>query len=245
TLLRGLIAFLTTSSSVGVRPGQKGLTAFALKHWATPPCDTFLNRRLGRDQRCRGLFDGPAYGIPSLASEWPRRSTLPSQERAAFSILQPCVRSTLVATSASGELSGESGEESDALLLRMSFESVEAEDLREWIRRAGLRGYVQFDKHTHTYRWRKTKERKMGAGTATRAVETGKKMGTGTGTRTAPRRLEERRRSARNHTTVVDAIRHFHSARVIISADKGWRLCARDSSVRKARCLYTRIALRG
>ena len=135
TLLRGLIAFLTTSSSVGVRPGQKGLTAFALKHWATPPCDTFLNRRLGRDQRCRGLFDGPAYGIPSLASEWPRRSTLPSQERTAFSILQPCVRSTLVATSASGELSGESGEESDALLLRMSFESVEAEDLREWIRR--------------------------------------------------------------------------------------------------------------
>ena len=35
--------------------------------------------------------------------------------------------------------------------------------------------------------------------------------------------------------------RHFHSARVTISADKGWRLRAPDSLVRKARRLYKRI----
>ena len=39
--------------------------------------------------------------------------------------------------------------------------------------------------------------------------------------------------------------RHFHSARVTISADTGWRLRAPDSSVRKDRCLYTRIVPRG
>ena len=39
--------------------------------------------------------------------------------------------------------------------------------------------------------------------------------------------------------------RHFHSARVTISPDRGWRLRAPDSSVRKARCLYTRIVPRG
>ena len=39
--------------------------------------------------------------------------------------------------------------------------------------------------------------------------------------------------------------RHFHSARVIISADKRWHLRAPDSSVYKARCLYTHIAPRG
>ena len=33
--------------------------------------------------------------------------------------------------------------------------------------------------------------------------------------------------------------RHFHSARDILSADRGWRLRALDSSVRKTRCLYT------
>ena len=43
----------------------------------------------------------------------------------------------------------------------------------------------------------------------------------------------------------VDVIRHFHSVRVIISADRGWRLRAPGSSVRKARCLYTFIAPRG
>ena len=39
--------------------------------------------------------------------------------------------------------------------------------------------------------------------------------------------------------------RYFHSARDIISADRGWRLQALDSSVRKARCLYTRVVPRG
>ena len=34
-------------------------------------------------------------------------------------------------------------------------------------------------------------------------------------------------------------------ARVILSADRGWRLRAPDSSARKARCLYTHIAPRG
>ena len=38
---------------------------------------------------------------------------------------------------------------------------------------------------------------------------------------------------------------HFHSARVAISANRGWRLRAPDSSVRKARYLYTRIVRRG
>ena len=38
--------------------------------------------------------------------------------------------------------------------------------------------------------------------------------------------------------------RPFHSAYVIISADRGWRLRAPDSSVRKARCLYTRLVPR-
>ena len=40
-------------------------------------------------------------------------------------------------------------------------------------------------------------------------------------------------------------IKHFHSACVIISADRGWRLRAPDSSVRKARCLYTRTRSEG
>ena len=74
---------------------------------------------------------------------------------------------------------------------------------------------------------------------------TGTMMRTGTGTRTGSRRVEERWRSARNHTRVVDAMRKFHSARAIISADKGWRLRAPDSFLRKARCPYTRIAPRG
>ena len=66
-------------------------------------------------------------------------------------------------------------------------------------------------------------------------------MGTGTrmgmGTRTGSGRAEERRRSARNRTRTVDAIRHFYSARVIISADMELRLRAPGSSVRKAWCL--------
>ena len=39
--------------------------------------------------------------------------------------------------------------------------------------------------------------------------------------------------------------KNFHSARVTISADRGRRLQAPDSSVHKAWCLYTRIAPRG
>ena len=87
-----------------------------------------------------------------------------------------------------------------------------------------------------------------GVGMETRAVAemgTGTRMGSGTGTRTGSERAEERRRSARNRTIIVDAIRHFYSARVITSADRGWHLRAPDSSVHTARCLYTRIAPKG
>ena len=35
--------------------------------------------------------------------------------------------------------------------------------------------------------------------------------------------------------------RHFHSARIVISAHREWCLRALDNSVRKALCLYTRI----
>ena len=49
----------------------------------------------------------------------------------------------------------------------------------------------------------------------------GTRMGTGEG------RAEERRRSAaRNRTRIVDAIGHFYSVRVMISADRGQRLRA-------------------
>ena len=85
-----------------------------------------------------------------------------------------------------------------------------------------------------------------GAGTETRAVaEMRMEDGNGDGNEDGIGEAEERRRSARNRTRVVDAIRHFHSARLIISGDRGWRLRAADSSVRKARCLYTRIVSRG
>ena len=70
----------------------------------------------------------------------------------------------------------------------------------------------------------KYKHTPTGAETETRAVaemETGTRMGTGKGTRTGSGRVEERQRSARNHTKNVDATRHFCSARVIISADRG------------------------
>ena len=49
----------------------------------------------------------------------------------------------------------------------------------------------------------------LGAGTETRAVAeigTGRRMGTETETRIGSGRAEERRRSARNHTRVVDAM---------------------------------------
>ena len=67
------------------------------------------------------------------------------------------------------------------------------------------------------------------------------RMKMGTGTRTGSGRAEERRTNARNRTRLVDAISPFHSAQVITSADQGWSLRAPDSSVRKARALYTHI----
>ena len=100
--------------------------------------------------------------------------------------------------------------------------------------------------------WRPVDEHRMetgtGAGTGTRAVAQvgrGTRIGTGTGIRTGSGRAEKRRRNARNHTRVVDMIKHFHSACVIISADRVWRLRAPDSSVRKARCLYTHTRSEG
>ena len=64
-----------------------------------------------------------------------------------------------------------------------------------------------------------------GAKTETRAVAergTGARIGTGTGTRTGSERAEERQIHSRNRTSVVDAVRHFCSARVSISADREW-----------------------
>ena len=54
-----------------------------------------------------------------------------------------------------------------------------------------------------------------------------------------------RRKGQKQHVFGGDFLlfysRHFHSARVTISADRGWRLRAPDSPVRKARRLYKRI----
>ena len=101
-------------------------------------------------------------------------------------------------------------------------------------------------------RWRPVEKHRMktgtGTGTETRAlaeVRAETSMKTGTGTRTGSRRAEERRMGARNRTRLVGAISPFHSVRVIISADRGWCLRAPDSSVRKARCLYTHIEPKG
>ena len=52
------------------------------------------------------------------------------------------------------------------------------------------------------------------------------------------------RRTGRNRTRVLDAIRHFHSPRAVISADKECLLRTPDGSARKVRCLYTHIAPR-
>ena len=84
----------------------------------------------------------------------------------------------------------------------------------------------------------------MGAGKETRAVaeiSNRTNMGTGTGSR----RAQERRMSGKKHVRLVDAISPFYSTRVIISADRGWRLRAPDSSVRKAQGLYKHIDPRG
>ena len=62
------------------------------------------------------------------------------------------------------------------------------------------------------------------AGAVTRAIAeigTVTRMETWTGTRTTSGRAKHRRRSARNCTRVVDAIRHVYSACVTISADRG------------------------
>ena len=67
-----------------------------------------------------------------------------------------------------------------------------------------------------------------GAGTETRAVAemgTERKMGTGTGTRTGSWRVGKRRRSARNYTSVVDAMREMGKTWVERGKDvdrKGW-----------------------
>ena len=57
--------------------------------------------------------------------------------------------------------------------------------------------------------WIPVEEHRMGTGTETRAVAeigTGTRMGTGTGTRIGSGRAEEKRRSARDRTRVVDAM---------------------------------------
>ena len=86
-----------------------------------------------------------------------------------------------------------------------------------------------------------------GAGTKTRVVAemtTDTRMGTGTGTWTGGRRAEEKRASARNRSRAGDVIRHFHSARVIIFADRGRRLRAPPAPfVRSGVC--TRASHRG
>ena len=62
-------------------------------------------------------------------------------------------------------------------------------------------------------------------------METG--TGMRTGTRTGLGSAEERRRSTKNVSRALDAM-HVYSARIINSADNGWRLRSPDSSVRKA-----------
>ena len=60
-----------------------------------------------------------------------------------------------------------------------------------------------------------------GAGTETRAVAemgTGTVMGKGTEKKPGSGRTEK---STKHRIRIVDAIRHFYSARVIISADRG------------------------
>ena len=84
----------------------------------------------------------------------------------------------------------------------------------DWDDRAGLRGYVQFNKYTHTERGRgrgrgrgPVVEHRMGTGTEARTVaemETGTAI---TGTRIGSGRAEARRKSARNRKIAVDAVR--------------------------------------
>ena len=74
-----------------------------------------------------------------------------------------------------------------------------------------------------------------GVGAVTRAVaekETTMMMRTSTGTRMKSGRVEERQRTTIKHIRVADAIRHFHSARVIISADRRWCLRPPQCSAR-------------
>ena len=81
----------------------------------------------------------------------------------------------------------------------------------------------------------------MGTGTGARAVtravaEMGSatRMGTWTRSRNQSGSAEEGRRTAIIRIIVVDATWHFHSARLIIFADRGY-FRAPDSSARKAR----------
>ena len=100
--------------------------------------------------------------------------------------------------------------------------------------------------------WRYVEEHRMGTetGEGTRNESSsgkgnGDKDGDVNRTKTKSRRGEERRRTAKKQTRIVKAIKHFHSARLVISADRRWRLQAPDSSARKARCLNEHIAQRG
>ena len=86
-------------------------------------------------------------------------------------------------------------------------------------------------------RWRFVDVYRMGtgrgAGTETRAVVNmgrGTRMVTETGTRTESGSAEEWPRSAKQRRIVVDTIRHFHSARVIISADRGTGACGHPTA---------------
>ena len=78
--------------------------------------------------------------------------------------------------------------------------------------------------HTDTrerqWGWKPGDEHRMGTGTGA-GTETRPVAETGTGTRTGLGRAEEGRRSAKNYTKNVNAIRYFYSARVIISTDRG------------------------
>ena len=86
----------------------------------------------------------------------------------------------------------------------------------------------------------------MGTGTGARIETTavadmgmGKRGGGGGGGE------EGRGRGTWRRGEEAQEIRYFHSARVVISADKGWRLQTPDNFVCKARCLYTHIATAG
>ena len=99
--------------------------------------------------------------------------------------------------------------------------------------------------------WKFVEEHRMGTGTgegtrneSSRGKGNSDKDGDVNRTKTKSRRGEERRRTAKKQTSIVETIKYFHSARLVISADRRWRLQAPDSSARKTRCLNKHIAQR-